>query len=94
MKKLLMIISLGLMILLIVYLPKIHRSNKNVKNSKKIELGMNKSEVIRIMGLPDSKGISYFDQSDSLYFYQPPFAASTGIEIIFGSVEKVKEIIL
>jgi hypothetical protein len=43
---------------------------------------------------PDSKRISYFNEIDSLYFYQPPFGASSGIEIIFGSDEKVEKVLL
>ncbi|UJP65614.1 hypothetical protein [Mongoliitalea daihaiensis] len=93
MKKLLIIIPFAMVIMLALYLPKVYKSYKNVTNSKLLELGMDKAEVIRIMGLPDSQGISYFNQLDSLYFYQPPFAASSGIEIIFGSDGKVTKII-
>ena len=94
MKRILIFISLCILLSILVLGPKIYRSQKNVKNSKEIKLGMGKDEVLKIMGKPDSKRISYFNEIDSLYFYQPPFGASSGIEIIFGSDEKVQKILL
>lgn len=73
--------------------PKVYRAQKNVQNSREIKLGMEKEEVLNIMGEPDRRRISYFNEVDSLYFYQPPFGASSGIEIIFGSDEKVNKVL-
>jgi outer membrane protein assembly factor BamE (lipoprotein component of BamABCDE complex) len=64
---------------------------KNVKNSQSIKLGMNTEQVLEIMGPPKRTLKSYFADSDSLYFYQPPFMASDGIEIFFkrGRVNRI-----
>lgn len=92
MKRILIFISLGILLSILMLAPRVYRTQKNVQNSKEIKLGMEKEEVLSIMGEPDSRRISYFDEVDSLYFYQPPFGASSGIEIIFGSDEKVNKV--
>ena len=67
-------------------LSKIERKAKeNVANSLKIEIGMPKQEAINIMGEPDNKRISFHNEVDSLYYYEPPFGASSGIYIQFDS---------
>jgi outer membrane protein assembly factor BamE (lipoprotein component of BamABCDE complex) len=93
MKRILLFISLGILLCILMIAPKVYRTLKNVQNSKEIKLGMEKEEVLNIMGEPDSRRISYFDEFDSLYFYQPPFGASSGIEIIFGSDKKVNKVL-
>ena len=56
---------------------------------------MSKHEVIQIMGKPDNKRISFFNSVDTMYCYQPPFAASSGIYIQFDyRTNKVNRIIL
>ncbi|MFY0626016.1 MAG: hypothetical protein JXR07_06970 [Reichenbachiella sp.] len=51
---------------------------RNVENSKKIEIGMQKNEVIEIMGRPNS-----INQKSSSLFYSPPFMSSSGIVFFF-----------
>ncbi len=60
------------------------KSSRNVLNSKKVKIGMAKNEVLQIMGVPDSKILSYFEKKDTMYYYQPPFGASAGIYIQFS----------
>lgn len=93
MKRILLFITLGILLCILMIAPKVYRTLKNVQNSKEIKLGMEKKEVLNIMGEPDGRRISYFDEVDSLYFYQPPFGASSGIEIIFGRDEKVSKVL-
>ena len=52
---------------------------------------MNTKEVMEIMGPPKKILKSCFADSDSLYFYQPPFKASLGIKYFFktGLVNRV-----
>lgn len=92
MKRILLFISLAILLIILMLAPRVYRTQKNVQNSKEIKLGMEKEEVLKIMGEPDSRRISYFNEVDSLYYYQPPFGASSGIEIIFGSDEKVNKV--
>lgn len=92
MKRILLFISLAILLIILMLAPRVYRTQKNVQNSKEIKLGMEKEEVLKIMGEPDSRRISYFNEVDSLYYYQPPFGASSGIEIIFGSNEKVNKV--
>ena len=72
--------------------PKAFKARNNVENSKKIIVGMKKAEVLKIMGVPDAKRLSFESSIDSMYYYEPPFAASEGIYIQFDSVEKVNKI--
>lgn len=92
MKRILLFISLAILLIILMLAPRVYRTQKNVQHSKEIKLGMEKEEVLKIMGEPDSRRISYFNEVDSLYYYQPPFGASSGIEIIFGSDEKVNKV--
>jgi len=45
---------------------------------------MTKKEVLKIMGTPDSKQLSYFNSVDTMYYYEPPVGASSGIHIQFS----------
>jgi len=36
------------------------------------------------MGVPDSKQLSYFNNVDTMYYYEPPFGVSSGIYIQFS----------
>jgi hypothetical protein len=49
--------------------------------------------IVWVLGEPDSRRLSYFEESDSLYYYQPPFGASSGIEFIIGPDGKVNKIL-
>ncbi|MDD2412120.1 MAG: outer membrane protein assembly factor BamE [Bacteroidales bacterium] len=81
---LLIIIVLAFAFFVIVrFTPSARKSNKNVVNSEKVKLGMTKAEVLLIMGEPDTKLLSYFNKEDTMYYYEPPFGASSGIYIQF-----------
>ena len=69
------------------------RLKNNVKNSLKISEGMPKLKVLEIMGDPDHIYLSSYN-SDSIYFYNPPFFSSDGIEIGFDKNEKVSSVVL
>jgi hypothetical protein len=66
---------------------------ENVENSKKISIGMNEKEFIKIMGKPDSIFEEYSDNKLRIYYYEPPFASSSGIDIYVDSSNKVCKII-
>ena len=86
MKKL--FLTLGVLIVLtffVVWLavlsPTARKAHSNVENSQSLENGMSTSEMLKIMGEP--KSIKYrADFRDSVFLYQPPFSASSGIEIL------------
>jgi len=81
--------------LFLYHTPSARNAKQNVANSLKIEVGMSKHEVIQIMGKPYNKRISFFNFVDTMYFYQPPFAAASGIYIQFDfDTNKVNRIIL
>jgi len=65
------------------FTPNARKAKQNVLNSKKIEIGMTKENVLEIMGAPDSKKFSFFNDVDTMYYYEPPFGASSGIFIQF-----------
>lgn len=55
---------------------------KNVENSKKLRVGMTTREMLDIMGEAKSyKQKKYNGDIITRYYYQPPFAASSGINI-------------
>ncbi len=68
-------------------------SYRNVENSKRIVKGMGLDEVIRIMGEPNATYPGYFDKRQTIYYYEPPFASSAGIEIYIDSTKTVNHII-
>lgn len=61
------------------FTPNSRKAKQNVLNSKKIEIGMTKENVLEIMGVPDSKNLSFFNDVDTMYYYEPPFGSSSGI---------------
>lgn len=71
-------------IILVRFTPNANKAKQNVLNSEKITIGMTKKEVLEIMGVPDSKQLSYFNNVDTAYYYEPPFGASSGIYIQFS----------
>lgn len=74
--------------------PSAFTARKNVKNLKEVQIGMRKSEVIEIMGVPSSRYKSYYNIGDSVWFYTPPVMASDGIEIhINNKSERVSTIV-
>ena len=99
-KKIIIFLSIILLIIgttysFLHYTPSARKAKQNVTNSLKIEVGMSKQEVIQIMGNPDDKQISYHNSVDTMYYYEPPFAASEGIYIQFDfSTGKVNKILL
>lgn len=69
-------------------------SKMNVENLEKIEIGMEKEQVVEIMGEPDSVYTSYYNNKDIVYYYRPPIMASDGIEIhIDDSTNKVRTVV-
>jgi len=98
-KKIIFLIIIALIIgityLFLYHTPSARKAKQNVANSLKIEIGMSKNEVIQIMGEPDNKRISFFNSVDTMYCYQPPFAAASGIYIQFDFyTNRVNRIIL
>jgi len=70
------------------------KAKQNVLNSEMIKIGMTKEKVLEIMGVPDGRQISYFNNVDTTYYYEPPFGASSGIYVQFSdSTEVVNHII-
>lgn len=51
----------------------------NVKNSEKLHVGMNLSDALVIMGKPNNIQYATFDSKIRVYYYKPPFMASSGI---------------
>ena len=90
--------SLFLMILMVGYLwvtkfsNQARLANKNVLNSKKLKIGIKIEDVILIMGKPQKMEYRQEEQ-DSILFYTPPFAASSGIDLIIknGTLTQVIE---
>ena len=63
--------------------PKARKAKQNVRNSLLLENGMSTNEMLNIMGEPDNIRYRLDNHfQDSVYFYQPPFASSAGIDII------------
>lgn len=90
-----LIVLLGILVIFLGFIflhPKEYKARNNVENSKKIIVGMKKTEVIKIMGMPDAKQLSFENLFDSMYYYKTPFAASEGIYIQFDNLEKVNKI--
>jgi hypothetical protein len=101
MLKNLLLIFFGLFFtFLIIFIYQIRFSDRarkayeNVENSERLSEGMNLNQVIEVMGKPDTIYPSYFDKSQDIYYYEPPFAASSGIEIYIDSLGVVDRIIL
>ena len=67
-------------------------ARENRKNIENVEFGMNKKNVLLIMGAPDQVRLSFLNQKDSMYFYFPPFGSSEGIYIQFDSGGKVNKV--
>jgi hypothetical protein len=64
------------------------KGKKNYHNSKKIHVGMNKKEVIAIMGLPDtivSGSLYVFPNNFRIYEYSNRFGSSDDIHIVIDS---------
>ena len=71
--------------------PQAQEAWENVSNSEKLQLGMTTSDLIKIMGEPDNLRVRENEIVDSVYYYQPPFAASSGIDIVVkdDSIKKI-----
>ena len=78
------VVTVLVFIALVRFTPNANKAKQNVLNSEKIVNGMTKTEVLKIMGVPDSKQLSYFNDVDTMYYYEPPFGASSGIYIQFS----------
>lgn len=85
-RKILLLIFIGIVLVCLVLLRFTNNAKKaeqNVVNSEKITIGMTKKKVLEIMGVPDIRRLSYFNNKDTIYYYEPPFGASSGIYIQF-----------
>ena len=71
--------------------PRAQEAWENVSNSEKLQLGMTTSDLIKIMGEPDNLRVRENEIVDSVYYYQPPFAASSGIDIVIKN-DSIKNI--
>ncbi len=95
-RRILLIIIIAIVfvfIALVRFTPNASKAKQNVLNSEKIVIGMVKNDVLKIMGVPDSKQLSYFNNVDTMYYYKPPFGDSSGIYIQFsdssGAVNRI-----
>lgn len=92
MKKTLSFIIFSIIAVLIYFGYKQFLAYKNVKNSKEINIGIPKEEMLKIMGEPKAIHKAYLDSTQIIYFYEPPFAASEGIDIYIDSTNRVSRI--
>ena len=87
------------LLILSVFIYKVKFSNaakkakENILNSKKIFVGMDAKEVVKIMGHPKKSYNSYSEDAKTIYFYEPPFLSSSGIEIYLDKNYKVVRVI-
>ena len=65
------------------------QGRKNLSNFEIIKIGISKNEVFGLMGSPKFRDIARSVEGDSSYYYQPPFAAASGLEIEFDHKGKV-----
>lgn len=88
-KTILIALSIGLatFIYIIKWSPSAVKGRRNAEKILLIGKGMEKQEVIEIMGNPVEKwGNSV---GDSTYYYQTPFAAASNISVSFDSAGRV-----
>ena len=94
--RVLLLSLLGTLFIFSIYVffsPTVFNAKKNVENVKNAKIGMDKNEVLKIMGTPDNRRISFLNSIDSMYYYEPPFGASEGIYIQFDSSNVVNKIV-
>lgn len=88
----------GIFIIILLFLfyvflsPRAFKARKNVKNSERLEIGMSKSDMINIMGDPNDIYRCYENSIDTIYFYEPPFFSSDGIEVVISD-KRIKRIV-
>lgn len=76
--KLLVTLLFGAIFLITVRLVSYEiRANRNVENSLKLRIGMNRSTVLQIMG--DRFKSSRISKNEEEIFYTPPYLSSDGI---------------
>jgi len=73
--------------------PRARKALSHVENSKKLRVGMTQKEMLKIMGRPEDVRPSYFAANEILYFYTPPFLASSGIDISVGPDSTITHIV-
>ena len=69
------------------------KAYRNVANSEKLKIGMNLKELTIIMGQPDTLYPAYSNYKQTIYYYEPPFASSAGIEVYIDSTMKIDKVI-
>jgi hypothetical protein len=88
------ILAIGSFIYLFRYSPQAQIGRHNVERSKNLYVGMKKVELLQVMGKPKEINYSKYETGKAIYFYQPPFAASDGIEVYLDTAnDKVTRII-
>ena len=93
--KFIIISILVLVFLFVFYIflsPRAFKARRNVSNTKNIQIGMNRETMLEFMGALNNTYPSYYDNNDTIYFYEPPFMASDGIEIYIGD-NRIKRIV-
>lgn len=93
-RKTIVIIILGTLLIIVgVIYGKIRvgsiDARNNVENSERVQIGMQVCEVLEIMGEPDDRVVSFFNEDDSMLFYTPPFGASSGIYFQYDADNRV-----
>lgn len=94
-KKLSYIIVVIILSCTILFIFQIHfskraiQARKNEKNIELIKLGMNKFDVINIMGNPNKIEADFKNENIKVYYYEPTFGSSDGIYIYLENDLKV-----
>ena len=88
-----MVSIVGIFLFYIFLSPRAFNARKNVSNSEKLEVGMTKEKVIEIMGIPKQIVDSYLYDSCKIYFYEPPFGSSDGIDVYITPSGKIIRIV-
>lgn len=94
-QKILLLFIIAFIMSIIIYFGFFQfNATQNVINSKKIQVDFSKDEMLIIMGEPDSKYFTPLEIGKEVYYYEPPFGASEGIDIyVDTSTNKVARIV-
>jgi hypothetical protein len=77
----------------VLWSPYGRRTQRNADNVDKVAVGMSLNDAVTIMGKPDTVFSSYYNDGSTIYQYEPPFAASDGIDIYVDSTFTVRRIV-
>lgn len=89
-----MVLGIGLFVYVYKLSPRARKAWTNVENSEKIAVSMESTDLVRIMGKPDTIRRPYVDleKGNISYYYEPPFMASDGIRFVLDSDNRVIKI--